>query len=1134
MPDCGQSTLCLVDNVKEAANEAQQGKEKRLQAVDGGHRGTNVESQAVWMRDGCELQRRIYKSRQRKRDQHEPDLAAAPAVALRQYAGSDERGDVQDDNRNSDTSLNTMDHLWNPSCSSPKAARVPYLENERYDGGPFMGYAQRKIRMRLTSNGRKPEEQTYPLYTQIENLCNQLPPFELSAFFQSWLFFGLLAECFGCAQARFPDSDDLVKSVGLATSWVYERFIGVDKYGNFITTKELPLLIQEFWVLSSSNLGRENIIAKCTHLADCLALVNTVLPLLRQHSDQNVWFSIAAVAETLVYPIFYHRKRLKAGLLAPFSWADGYLDNVDVRRRMLESGWCPTDIVKIKGRFSSWQSLYLLSLSQKTRPISGRNHAICKETECMVSQMDPKNYPLRHVEETCRCGLLGVRNEDLVAALNQQDCIPLLKFSGETAGDLTIDVVESSASMPYIAISHVWIDGLGNPKQNALYRCQLLRLKKLVVALHEQPSTTSRKSSEKNGSPPLLIWLDTLCCPITPMEAKIKAIERIRNVYSEADRVLVLDSSLQMHSVDGWNRNRIPNLNNVYPAELLLRIFTCTWTRRLWTLQEGALAPCLYFQFSDTAVSFEELFYGFLQISDSSSCFQGFELDIFSENGYLRSFFSNYGPNSPISEQLSNVDQGLMYRSVSVPSDEALCIGTLLSLDLAQITAISPQDEKIKQRERMKKVWELIAKEKVEFRSTSYSRFVTSVLSPSAGDQESDSARLARWYDRELATLHPNGLRVTLPGFRLTKQVAQTTIPVGEMESQNALRELFIRLIFRDATSGIWYHIATEPPSKEASNHKIRHLILQGNCAVVVKNVPSPEPPNDTLLPYEDSGYDFGLLVSIICDLQEHVSIRPALKAQFEHPVLLRTLTPLEVALYSKPEQLSLGRANNPDSRAITVTRDPLDPEHDETFEPVESRANGIIEEARMQDINIKRAIVETPGQTYATSAHKFLGEWYNKYQGSVGERLPEDQVCRCTGCIVASVVFDDCSAGEYEATQMVEGRMICRMDPGASVLSPGQLAVVAAEAGRKMANQHPGQVVLPSPGKIILEKEKKLNEVEEEDSKGKECMGQLVMEAPDKVRELRRKKKEKEVRKKPSNMDVKHFIDVRSGGLMM
>src|ERR1700685_2776811 len=78
------------------------------------------------------------------------------------------------------------------------------------------------------------------------------------------------------------------------------------------------------------------------------------------------------------------------------------------------------------------------------------------------------------------------------------------------------------------------------------------------------------QSQEKSQEQTCGIWLDTLCCPIQPKWAKCRSIERITEVYGNAAHVLVLDSSLRLHSTVGR-----------HCTELLVRIFNSGWMSRL-------------------------------------------------------------------------------------------------------------------------------------------------------------------------------------------------------------------------------------------------------------------------------------------------------------------------------------------------------------------------------------------------------------------------------------------------------------------------------------------------------------------------------------------------------------------------
>jgi hypothetical protein len=107
-------------------------------------------------------------------------------------------------------------------------------------------------------------------------------------------------------------------------------------------------------------------------------------------------------------------------------------------------------------------------------------------------------------------------------------------------------------------------DGMGNPTENSLPRCQIARVGRLVAAI----------AAEKGLATRCRVWIDPLLCP-TDQETKQIALERISDVYRNATSVLVIDASLLQHRAA-----QLP------AAELLLRIYAgSAWMRRLWTLQ---------------------------------------------------------------------------------------------------------------------------------------------------------------------------------------------------------------------------------------------------------------------------------------------------------------------------------------------------------------------------------------------------------------------------------------------------------------------------------------------------------------------------------------------------------------------
>ena len=131
-----------------------------------------------------------------------------------------------------------------------------------------------------------------------------------------------------------------------------------------------------------------------------------------------------------------------------------------------------------------------------------------------------------------------------------------------------------------MAISHVWSDGMGNPRANAIPLCVF---QKLVA----QTSSLSAQG---------FWWLDTLCFPLSPPEAYNRALLRMKQTYRDSHCTLVIDRWLLKANAAGATA-----------GQLALRVLCSPWSRRLWTLQEARLPPCLLFQFADGPLDLSRL-----------------------------------------------------------------------------------------------------------------------------------------------------------------------------------------------------------------------------------------------------------------------------------------------------------------------------------------------------------------------------------------------------------------------------------------------------------------------------------------------------------------------------------------------
>jgi hypothetical protein len=209
-----------------------------------------------------------------------------------------------------------------------------------------------------------------------------------------------------------------------------------------------------------------------------------------------------------------------------------------------------------------------------------RDHSACTEGICSASQVNEETYETQHVEDGCRCELGRPSAADLRPIL-ESGLIPVLSFRFGHDGTFSGIGVACSDDMPYVAISHVWADGLGNMSENGLPICQLRRLQSLVERLRDEKIKPDGSHIDQ-----LAIWIDTLCIPVQ-RELRKAAIAQMGQVYHEAAAVLVLDPGLYKSSCA------------TAIEETLMRIECCRWMRRLWTFQEGVLPRRVFVQFAD-------------------------------------------------------------------------------------------------------------------------------------------------------------------------------------------------------------------------------------------------------------------------------------------------------------------------------------------------------------------------------------------------------------------------------------------------------------------------------------------------------------------------------------------------------
>ncbi|KAG2064759.1 hypothetical protein BDR04DRAFT_1109610 [Suillus decipiens] len=562
-----------------------------------------------------------------------------------------------------------MNHLVLPAGVSPYII-VPYRCTESYDGGNFFTYPERK-------GWAKDIE---------SNDFSRRSPSETNAFFQTWLFFGCLTEVLKAGGVNV-DTNDFI-----------------DIKSNTVTTQKLQQLIAQWkslWPTSNDVSKRCHCRSyqidvpdkTCSHkrcwqsvvrdrnsvaLRTTLVILRTVsrfidlggtegndLAVGEDHSiapvillDPEIVLSISALGSAL------HRacQLVYESPPARLSWKGTAI----MKERLQRANWCPSRIAGTMDRLSIEGQYYCAANPAK----EAGDHSKCSTRRCVAQTIDEDHYPTRHVPG-CSCKSAGVPQEELLDIIRQGDeghtpIVTWIEGNGGIEGRAIVSdasdvkVSPNSNVCTYVAISHVWSQGLGNPAENTLPICQLSQIQQMVDDLFADRAVNEH----------IPFWMDTLCVPVGKnlKEFREKCIIRMRTIYEEATAVLVLDVGMQEVSSSSPIVDRA------------IAVFQSAWWRRLWTYQEGVLAKQLYIRLSDGVQDLhkiaEEAHEHNVELEQ-----QGYtSTELMSMDVSAHFTLGKWRPGEkrdmyylPISDAVSN-------RSTTRGTDETLCLSTVLGI----------------------------------------------------------------------------------------------------------------------------------------------------------------------------------------------------------------------------------------------------------------------------------------------------------------------------------------------------------------------------------------------------------------------------------------------------------------------
>ena len=730
-----------------------------------------------------------------------------------------------------------MDHLPCPASAIGKEITfVPYVCQEEYDGGPFMTYPSRTGGFPdLHTVGLFPGQLPYSHQMQLALLSKS----ELESFYQTWLFFGLIHEILG----------DLY----VPANFIYtcEDQCGITKA---VSTSKLITALEKWVTLVQA--GRVDPSVTYAHVAQCLCLAHAALaiPAIRSKFDPDIKLSLASLGQTFTYAAkkAFNMTDSTQDDKCPSTWRQ-LTDDDYWKRRLLLHGWCVTEITLILDTISSLQTLHFLACLDKTG--AEHSHHGCDKQQCMVYQNDLGHYQTQHVSKECRCTELSI-DPDALHNILKTEAVPLIRVNrSQTLGELSIDIFPSRPTSRYVALSHVWADGLGNPHANALPRCQLFNLGKIVREMNISARSRDVQDHRANGkgveeneedNEDILIWCDTLCCPVGPEEAKHLALESMYRTYQNATHCLVLDAFIRQYNVESLDMD-----------EVSMRILTSPWMRRLWTLQEGALpalANRLWFQLAHKAVNLRELRINARDKYFSSIGRRGLAGDMLRRIGSFANMFLEDNCTPPRAD-LGKVIDALHHRSVSILSDEPLLIGNLLGLDAAQI--LNGGDGAIGQR--INRLWRLLPSAVDGIPKNLLFRVGPRLSEPGLRwapatlliDNVVNIAIQSSDKEEDQAFLTPSdGLFVRLHGFRLSLASRAKGLPSPHESSAQLHRPDSPNGLWMKDDFGSWYLIQRRLPvekDKFLTDKTLTEVVLKGENLWVVHPDPEfPRPPEST------------------------------------------------------------------------------------------------------------------------------------------------------------------------------------------------------------------------------------------------------------------------------------------------
>ena len=571
-----------------------------------------------------------------------------------------------------------MDHLTHPPNGIP-LEDIPFFASSiaLYDG---LGFEDFPGRIRAAHGGA---------FSQ----------FDQAWFIQGWLYFGLLREVFGqdleVQDFIRPASPGRASVTGLVVSTAQLK----EHMGRF-DRRQASVLDVVFRAATSENCRVHRLlrftIEECNRLDYKTGSYDVHLPAIML----SIQLLVQRLQQLGVGYLPRQHRRLDIPWQCPLS-----LETIRKHMVRQSNAWCPHQVQRLLETFSYQTLVYLAEMKRNVGPWF--DHRRCfLETRCVGYNIDDKTFRGKHVDGCHGCSHVEAPLNDMYTIL-EDGGIPVLRCRrmATAPDDISLSYERLSSSSRYVAISHVWSDGLGTPSKNSVPRCQLNCLvdkvqRAVKYKVKRRWRGPSRAQIEDASSPTddTLLWLDVYCVPASSrvermVRLKRAAIDRMVPTYALARLTLVLDYELQNLKLT----DRDP-LNAAAEEEFLARVVISGWRTRCWTHQEHQVSRRVLFQCSGSFAAFDHnnvvhrgrpltsLAYELSEVADRS-------LGIPSQTHFGISRFYRLGTKSYTIPKLGTAWDSFQGKSTSRPLDALYVFASVMRLSAKQIRDLGPENQ---------------------------------------------------------------------------------------------------------------------------------------------------------------------------------------------------------------------------------------------------------------------------------------------------------------------------------------------------------------------------------------------------------------------------------------------------------